>query len=142
LCHVPPGNSGNPQTLSISVNAVPAHLTGHAGDHLGKCSQSCDNLAYKMGGDEGELIITEGVSFETAVYPNPFSTDFTVTVETESLEPIHLKIYDLTGKMLQEVKDITPNAPVKVSNDLNEGFYLLQVHQGDQVQNIKIIKRR
>lgn len=42
LCHVPPGNPGNPQTLKISVNAVAAHLSNHAGDRLGSCAdQGC-----------------------------------------------------------------------------------------------------
>lgn len=42
LCHVPPGNSGNPQTLKISINAVEAHLTNHPGDRLGSCAtQGC-----------------------------------------------------------------------------------------------------
>ncbi|MBL0884213.1 MAG: T9SS type A sorting domain-containing protein, partial [Chitinophagaceae bacterium] len=42
LCHVPPGNSGNPQTLKISVNAVAAHLSNHSGDRLGSCAdQGC-----------------------------------------------------------------------------------------------------
>jgi hypothetical protein len=39
ICHVPPGNPGNPLTLSISVNAVAAHLANHSGDRLGSCSQ-------------------------------------------------------------------------------------------------------
>ncbi len=39
ICHVPPGNAGNPLTLSISVNAVAAHLANHPGDRLGSCSQ-------------------------------------------------------------------------------------------------------
>ena len=38
LCHVPPGNTGNEQTLCISPNAVPAHLANHEGDHCGPCS--------------------------------------------------------------------------------------------------------
>ncbi|MDP1620791.1 MAG: LamG-like jellyroll fold domain-containing protein [Bacteroidales bacterium] len=141
LCHVPPGNPGNPQTLSISVNAVPAHIPGHTGDHLGTCEQSCESLGIKAG-TVGELVVSESGSFETIVYPNPFTTDFTVKVETESREQIRLNIFDLAGKKLIEVTDITPDTPYKVSNNLNEGFYLLQIQQGTDVQNIKIIKRK
>jgi hypothetical protein len=39
LCHVPPGNSSNPQTLRISINAVESHLRNHPGDKLGSCAQ-------------------------------------------------------------------------------------------------------
>ena len=40
ICHVPPGNSGMRLTLSISVNAVAAHLANHPGDRLGSCDQA------------------------------------------------------------------------------------------------------
>lgn len=36
ICHIPPGNPDNAQTLQVGVAAVPAHL-GH-GDHLGECN--------------------------------------------------------------------------------------------------------
>ena len=36
VCHVPPGNPGNPQSLMVSGSALQAHL-GH-GDSLGACS--------------------------------------------------------------------------------------------------------
>jgi VCBS repeat-containing protein len=40
LCHVPPGNTGMRITLTISVNAVAAHLANHPGDRLGSCDQA------------------------------------------------------------------------------------------------------
>ena len=35
ICHVPPGNPGNPQTISVSTSAVATHLAH--GDSLGAC---------------------------------------------------------------------------------------------------------
>lgn len=37
LCHVPPGNSDNPQTLYLPASAVSMHLRQHADDYLGLC---------------------------------------------------------------------------------------------------------
>jgi len=42
LCHVPPGNSNNPQTLSVDSSAVDSHLTQHDGDYLGACADDKD----------------------------------------------------------------------------------------------------
>jgi hypothetical protein len=42
ICHVPPGNPSNFQTITISDNALQAHL-GH-GDLLGACSAHCSQL--------------------------------------------------------------------------------------------------
>lgn len=42
VCHVPPGNPSNFHTITISDNALPAHL-GH-GDLAGPCSASCSQL--------------------------------------------------------------------------------------------------
>lgn len=35
ICHIPPGNPSNPQTITISVNAWPAHQAH--GDYVGTC---------------------------------------------------------------------------------------------------------
>lgn len=37
ICHCPPGNGGNCQTLLVSTSAVAAHL-GHPNDHEGACT--------------------------------------------------------------------------------------------------------
>ncbi len=37
ICHIPPGNPDNPQSIIISENAVPAHL--NHGDYIGSCGE-------------------------------------------------------------------------------------------------------
>lgn len=39
LCHFPPGNAGNPGTLSVSEEAVDTHLAH--GDYIGQCPCLC-----------------------------------------------------------------------------------------------------
>jgi hypothetical protein len=40
LCHIPPGNPGNAQTIEVGQAAVPAHLAH--GDLSGECPYECD----------------------------------------------------------------------------------------------------
>lgn len=37
ICHVPPGDPGNPQEIVIGVSALLAHLQNHPGDSVGPC---------------------------------------------------------------------------------------------------------
>ena len=41
ICHVPPGNPSNPQTISISENAWKAHEKH--GDYIGECKQGVES---------------------------------------------------------------------------------------------------
>jgi hypothetical protein len=126
--------------LSISVNAVPAHLTEHDGDHLGACDQSCDNLKSSI--IPGELITSSDDSFSIIIYPNPFTSEFRVSVESESTEPVSLKVYDLAGKVHLEFEEIVPEKEIITGNDLKAGMYIMKIQQGNQVQNVRIIKQR
>ena len=42
VCHLPPGNPSNFHTITISADALPAHLAH--GDLPGACTQFCDQL--------------------------------------------------------------------------------------------------
>jgi hypothetical protein len=42
VCHLPPGNPPNVQTINISINAVDTHVPNHGGDQLGKCNLICE----------------------------------------------------------------------------------------------------
>jgi hypothetical protein len=37
ICHLPPGNPSNAQTLTIGCSAVQAHMRNHPGDCMGPC---------------------------------------------------------------------------------------------------------
>ena len=38
ICHVPPGNPQNPQTLCVDSSAISTHVGQHPGDHVGACT--------------------------------------------------------------------------------------------------------
>ena len=73
FCHVPPGQTGNGQTISIPPPAVDAHLRNHPFDHTGPCvgseptpataAQSPDLGPLNLG--EGGFLVSEGGFFST-----------------------------------------------------------------------------
>src|SRR5204862_3263129 len=84
LCHVPPGNPGNPQTLCIAPGAVPVHLTNHPGDCLGPCSLYYPRLS------SNEVEEDMDYSFYIDAYPNPFKSTFSLEIINSSSEPVNL----------------------------------------------------
>ena len=38
ICHIPPGNPSNPQTIQIDVSAWQSHVDEHTGDYQGECN--------------------------------------------------------------------------------------------------------
>jgi hypothetical protein len=44
ICHIPPGNPANAHTITISVNALPAHLAH--GDYVGACQGNGGTIYY------------------------------------------------------------------------------------------------
>ncbi len=130
LCHVPPGNPGNPQTLCIAPSAVPAHLAHHPGDCLGSCDLYYPRLS---GGDPVEIL-----DFLAEAYPNPFNNGFTVHVISSEETPITVYIHDITGRIVETHSDISYNT--MIGSNLAPGMYSAEVVQGDNRQMINILK--
>ncbi len=140
LCHVPPGNSNNPQTLNISISAVPAHLGNHAGDRLGSCNMVCGadvNVAA-----EGDIYTFENATEEIdlVVYPNPSTSKFTFVLESASTEEVMINIFDITGRKVLEINNKMANEKIELGDELISGTYLAEVVQGSNRKTIKIVK--
>jgi len=60
ICHVPPGNPDNVHTLSISVNAMKAHLAH--GDYIDECTENGDDETNDEEKIEIEVEIEDGIA--------------------------------------------------------------------------------
>lgn len=142
ICHVPQGNSGNPQTLSISVNAVAAHVGNHGGCTLGACDASCDdNSLYKydtqadfyyMGYGEDDL--------DLMVYPNPSTSDFAFVLESPFSTEVQLSIYDLSGRLIEKMNNLSAHTEQRFGVDLPVGVYMVSIHQEGYSKTFKVVK--
>lgn len=137
LCHVPPGNTSNPQTLSVSINAIASHLSNHSGDALGACTQSCGSSKKQF--DASEVAVF-GDNMNIMVYPNPSKGAFNLEVETDVDDIITVEIMDLTGKKMGMELTAMPHEIIKIGENLAPGFYLARIVQGSKVETIRLTK--
>jgi hypothetical protein len=140
VCHIPEGNPANPQTISISVNAVPDHVGLHGGDRLGTCEmEPCTspsmvsmNIAADAGDDDGKL--------KVSVAPNPTSTHFTFRLHSEIETPVSIRIVNSTGQVMESANKVNANSTVQMGGKLINGMYFAEFTQGSDRQVIKVMK--
>jgi len=89
-----------------------------------------------------EVGVEGSLSFNAVAHPNPFASDFAISVTTPSDEQVHLKVYDMLGKLIEsrevEVSDLEGQ---KVGARYAAGVYNVIVTQGANVKTLRVIKR-
>jgi len=145
LCHVPPGNAGNPQTLSISVNAVPSHLTQHSGDRLGTCGMLPCSVASAPGGAI-EVAKVEGdgheheTDLEVIASPNPTMNYFELLIQSaDKTTPVQVRVTSMNGRVLTALK-ATVGQKVRFGQEYTSGTYVAEAIQGNKRKTVKLIK--
>lgn len=113
ICHVPPGNPNNPQTICISQNALNPHLATtwdlHGGDYCGPCS------TIGSGNVTSSLILAEDTDFGNNSFiraaintkSNQVELSYRLTYDSK----VRVEIYDLTGALVEVIHE----------NDATEG---------------------
>lgn len=132
ICHIPPGNPANYNTLSISPNAVPAHLAH--GDVLGSCGAVCGSS--KM--SEPETIVISDLMVK--VYPNPFTNQFQVKINSISDETVEVKVFDVLGQLIDAKAGLANQSDYTFGNNLIPGIYMVEIKQGDSKEVIRVVK--
>ena len=78
--------------------------------------------------------------FNINVSPNPSSTDFRIQVKSTSEEPVSIRIFDVTGRTIKVINNVSANSFIKVGSELRRGSYFAEVQQGANRQTIKLLK--
>ena len=140
VCHVPPGNSNNPQNICISVNALSAHLVGSkAGGHdncyLGPCHNNCSSAAYSR--VAAKSIDNESISMQNDfvslnLYPNPFSENTKFSFVFTNDTHVSIEVFDMSGKSIAKIfdRDIVKSEEYNAefqANNLRSGLYIYKV---------------
>lgn len=121
-------------------------------------SYLCD-LGYKFTpGDDWGLLIMENSqdlclvdqmsslakrtkNLSIKVFPNPFNQNVTIEFENYSNEPYHCMLYDLLGKEVKTIQNISSNKFMIETDGLPKGTYIFQLYNKYGVMtNGKLIK--
>jgi hypothetical protein len=87
-------------------------------------------------------IENKGIAFDALAYPNPFADSFNVNVTTSAQEKVVVKVYDMTGRLLDNRSVTTAEmASLTVGENFPSGVYNVIVSQGDEVKTLRVIKR-
>lgn len=132
VCHIPPGNNSNPQTICISANAVATHLAH--GCYVGPCGSS---KGGRNSNENDEISLQELTEEGTwNIYPNPNNGTFVLELPTK--EQAQIIITNLQGQVAysHEVSN-TQKVTVELTNAA-KGIYLMQVVSGHDTYQAKV----
>jgi len=147
VCHVPPGNPGNCNTICVSINAVQTLLDN--GSYLGSCLPLCAvpppsyvkrNIAdYIIKNDVKPDLLSKNI-FEVKISPNPTENVFRIQVTSSSNEPITLRISDMNGVVRIVDTRLSKGNIITVGSELTGGIYMAEVIQGNNRKVHKLVK--
>jgi len=145
ICHIPPGNNQNPQTICVAASSVPSHLAH--GDYLGSCGTvaSCSSSSSRSiithDQDDAKL---DGINY--LVYPNPANDNLNIEFTFVESGSGKIEITDVTGRVILTTPLISGMEGETISNNINvneykAGVYFIKLELNGQVLTQKVIKQ-
>jgi hypothetical protein len=92
--------------------------------------------------DKEEMKIEEKIdNLEITIYPNPTNSQITIDIQgLDEEQPSIISLYDFSGRLLKNIKDIQESNIVELS-ELPNATYILKIIIGDKKSEWKIIKQ-
>ena len=97
----------------------------------------------RMNGSEGGTALSAGEPLRLEAWPNPFRQNLSVRMSGSGNEPVRLRLLDIAGRevySLQTTAEAGRQLDLDLPEHLQQGVYILQVQQLEQVQQLKVVK--
>jgi HD superfamily phosphohydrolase len=104
--------------------------------------ESGDNLQKdEIVENKSAALQKQNMKYELSLYPNPTSSEMTVTLNNSAIKIVTMEIYDLTGRKVRQ-QTVNQSFGILKMNELENGVYVLKVglENGDII-NKRIIKK-
>lgn len=149
VCHRPPGDPLNENTLCLSTTATGNHLNHVKHDDcLGACDAVCVSYGAKVAGNNAINNSNKLNLYELSVQPNPFNTTTTIEFSTHQNAEVRLVVIDISGR---EVATVFSGATQKDhpytinfdAGDLQSGVYIIRLmdNKGTNISSTIILDR-
>ena len=80
-------------------------------------------------------------ALQVTATPNPSSSHFTLVTRSNSNNALTIMVTDVAGRVVEKKLNVAANGTVQLGHSLPTGIYFVEVRQGDQKQNLKLIKQ-
>jgi hypothetical protein len=81
-----------------------------------------------------------GEAFLISASPNPATGTFRIAIQSNSSQPIDLRISDLSGRTVEIIRNSPSKNSVFVGGKLRPGTYFIEGIQGNKRKVIKVVK--
>ena len=91
---------------------------------------------------QGDTKAVDSSLFSVVAYPNPYDYQFSFRMESSSDAPVHVKVYDMIGKLIETREINAADMPVvSLGERYPSGVYNVVVTQEDNVKTLRLVKR-
>ena len=124
-------------TKTELMNLTGGNLVVHSGFNLGSASSSVTTATKREAAPQ-----MDAGTFELRAYPNPSISQFSVQIESsDRVEKVQLRVMDLSGRVVEQFHNLTANQTLKLGGNYRPGMYIVEMIQGDQRKQLKLIKQ-
>ena len=135
LSRIPDLTYGNEYTIEVAAR----NTNGSYMDYGLPCSFIYDAMQTKISSSKNNTIASDAL--QLIAYPNPFDSNFTVEIKSENPQNNIVKVYDITGQLIEEIQIDSVNTELHLGENLPSGVYLITVTDDVTVKSVKMIKR-